>query len=268
LITSSPHINSNNEILIGILSIEPNLSLRNAQRKTWLSSKVFDFKFIFDNETPGLVAENDQYHDIVFLNASYTGKAYRYGEKLHLWFKYAMKNYPDKRVIVKADDDVFLCPEQIKSRLLQPGAEKIYYGWKHGNVADKNIGYNSRIDEQFVGVGHDLVQRLADSDYCEFERGKTLSMSSVKRLKQNCSDSLPDTNYGGTSLGMWLGKFDDVMPVFDNDVLIHYNGPVYTELSTRIANHEKVNVCSDFYLFHKSSEEEMYELWTQYLGSL
>lgn len=90
-------------------------------------------------------------------------------------------------------------------------------------------------------------------------------MKSVDLLYKNCPNSLPDTNYGGTSLGMWLGKFDDVMPVFDNKVLIHYNDGSYKPLQKRIANHEKVNVCSDFYLFHKSNEEEMYELWTQYL---
>ena len=82
-------------LIIGILSVEQNFEHRVAQRETFLSEKKFAYRFLFDHETPGLLAENVTFGDVVFLNSSFSGRAVAFGEKLLLWLKYAKAHFPD-----------------------------------------------------------------------------------------------------------------------------------------------------------------------------
>ena len=92
---------SNFKIVVGILSADFNLKLRNAARETWLSYGLFRYKFLLDNETPELLEEQEKYGDILFIESKYSGKAYRFGEKLYRWLKYAVEHFSDAELIVK-----------------------------------------------------------------------------------------------------------------------------------------------------------------------
>ena len=72
-------------IVIGIISADHKINQRNAQRSTWLSKGFFQYRFLLDRETPELRDENKRYGDIYFLNATHSGYATAYGEKIHLW---------------------------------------------------------------------------------------------------------------------------------------------------------------------------------------
>ena len=242
-------------IVIGILSIEKHIEFRNAMRRTWLSTGDFDYKFMFDNPTTNLTLEQNQYNDIIFLNTTFSGKAYKFGEKLLKWFKYARQHFPNAKVIVKSDDDVFLCPKQIiKSMNTIPDIQKIYYGYKHGNPNINQVTPTFRVDEMFVGIGIQLVDRIIKREYCTRDR---------RYIKKCPKNSLVDTDFGGTSLAYWLKDYDDINGKFDNQTIVHYSESEKF-LNTRkqiLEDIEQVKICSDFNLYHKAKPKEMYKLW-------
>ena len=118
-------------LIIGIVSADHKEYQRNAQRETWLSSGLFPYRFLLDRETPELKLENEKYGDIVFLNSTHSGYAVAYGEKLDIWFKYAMKHFPNRTLYGKVDDDVFVCAEEMYRTILQIAHSRLYYGWLH-----------------------------------------------------------------------------------------------------------------------------------------
>ncbi len=58
----------NELLMLGILSVESHFALRQAQRETFLSENKFGHRFLFDKETPRLLAEQAKFADVVFLN--------------------------------------------------------------------------------------------------------------------------------------------------------------------------------------------------------
>ena len=66
-----------------------------------MSYGLFRYKFLLDNETPELLEEQAKYGDILFIESKYSGKAYRFGEKLYRWLKYAVEHFSDAELIVK-----------------------------------------------------------------------------------------------------------------------------------------------------------------------
>ena len=261
--------NENNDLLdksvypslvLGILTIESNFELRQAQRNTWLkNNNKLIHKFLLDKPTDKLIKENSQFHDIFFLNSSFTGNAHGFGEKLDIWFKYAHKNYPNIELIGKADDDVFLCNPQMFNRLEQISAKRLYYGFYHNEEKDKKantIAKMNRHDEMFVILGRDLIYDILQKPYCHPETSK------------NCNDpkmSNIDTNFGGTSLGSWIENVSRrVKLIKANDEIVHYkNKKFYQEMREKYIESSQVqqNFCNDYLLFHKSSAQDMMKLY-------
>ena len=64
---------------------------------------------MIDKWTDEWRAENDIFGDIVNVNASFSGYAQGYGEKLYNWYQYVAKNYPEGTIVGKTDDDFFGC---------------------------------------------------------------------------------------------------------------------------------------------------------------
>ena len=107
--------NSPQTIAIGILTIEKNFDFRQAQRNSWLrDNPTIAYKFLLDKPTKKLELENSRFQDLFYLNATFSGKARGFGEKMYIWFKYAHQRYPDVELIAKADDDVFLCGQKMQ----------------------------------------------------------------------------------------------------------------------------------------------------------
>lgn len=192
--------------VVGVLSAGgvANKLLRIAQRETWVkdSSKYnVQTLFLFDNPTPELLAEQDEYQDVVFLNATYSGRAVRFGEKLFNWFKIAQDRYPNAAFVGKIDDDCVVCTDQMWPFVWNNLSPTDYIGWQHNFVESydhhKVLAW-LRHDEYFVLVGSELVSRITSREYCHDLRGCDKNVS------------LFDTNYGGTSLGQWLSIYDDV----------------------------------------------------------
>ncbi|XP_021340537.1 uncharacterized protein LOC110441659 [Mizuhopecten yessoensis] len=237
-------------LILGILTPATNMNYRNAQRSTWLSTMQrsqselpfkITYKFLIDQPTKETIVENNNYNDIVFLNVTSHGRATKFGEKLYVWFKYIHEQYPDALLGAKLDDDVFLCVLQIFKRLDQLKSSKLYYGWTHG--AGSHVKIETRVDEMFLVVGKDLLERIAKRRYCT-------------GTKCNTSENLIDLDYGDTSLATWLSIYDDIDYRSDNKRIIHLGRGREREILQNI----KPGFCSKYILNHKSSVEVMEKL--------
>jgi hypothetical protein len=69
---------------------------------------MITYKFLLDKPTNDSLNENNVYKDILYLNVTHHGYAYKYGEKVYKWYKYVHENYPDAVLGARIDDDVFL----------------------------------------------------------------------------------------------------------------------------------------------------------------
>ncbi|XP_060064400.1 uncharacterized protein LOC132544768 [Ylistrum balloti] len=234
--------------VLGMLTSHANTAYRDGQRSTWLSTVnmlqnqlpfTITYKFLIDRPTNETIIEQKVYNDIVFLNVTSQGRAVRFGEKLYVWFKYIYENYPDVLLGAKVDDDVFLCVPQVFTRIDQLKSTKLYYGWTHGS--GQKINTRTRMDEMFVVLGRELLERISKRKYCYGRRC-------------NPSIDLIDTNFGGTSLGSWLSIYDDVDYRPDNNIIVHIID------NEEIKQNIKPNFCSKFILNHKSSVEIMKQL--------
>lgn len=200
--------------VIGILSHENNRGLRDAIRQTWAKSRVCDVWFLIDAPTQPTNNEVAQFNDIVFLESPYRGRAVRFGDKLYRWFHYAVRAFPNAPWIGKSDDDVFADLDAVSAFIGPHLSPTLYAGWLHGKKAMAPTELN-RIDEAFVVVGMALVKRLVRRSYCVDNT-------------QCGTTGLRDTNYGGTSLGLWLSVYDDVitLPLNQHMVLTKMRGVV------------------------------------------
>ncbi|XP_069102383.1 uncharacterized protein [Argopecten irradians] len=237
-------------LVLGVLTPHTNTEFRDGQRSTWISTIRLlrdqlpfriTYKFLVDRPTNYTVHEHQKHNDIVFLNATGEGRAVKFGEKLHIWLKYIHEHYPDALLGGKLDDDVFLCVPQIFKRIDQFKSSKLYYGWSHG--AGCNVDIEQRIDEMFVVLGRDLIERIAKRSYCYGE-------------SCNPSVDLIDTNYGGTSIGSWLSIYNDVDHQPDNYRIVQFGRDSMDQMLQNI----NANFCSRYVLNHKSTVEVMKQL--------
>ena len=119
------------KIILGILSADHELDLRNAQRRTWLSECFFNYLFLLDKETEILKTEQQTFQDIFFLNATHSGPENHFGQKIFLWIEHAHKNYPEAELIGKLDNDLYADSENLYKRLSKISDPLLYYGWGH-----------------------------------------------------------------------------------------------------------------------------------------
>ena len=202
--------------MLGILTISSHSSLRNFIRKSWINDlpKNVCYKFLYDKRKD--IPDNEKF-DGVALKAKYKGWAVRFGEKLYKYFKYVINTpkFKDVKYVVKMDDDAILCPKKFFKYLSDKKlTTKSYAGWFHNMGSWKSkVDFDHRSDEMFVLLGRDLVNRIASKSYCK----------SKKRKDCDSLNQLYDTNYGGTSLGIWLSEMNDINPLPMNDVFDHMN---------------------------------------------
>ncbi|KAL3862580.1 hypothetical protein ACJMK2_008537 [Sinanodonta woodiana] len=241
--TGSPNDShsSKSKFIIGILSQDSQIELREALRQTWIPllkkdlPLTVEYTFVLDNPTPATLSELRTKQDIVFLNSSYSGYAVRFGEKMYKWFRYVTEHYPDATLVAKMDDDVFLCVSKMLQRLSNLKHRRLYYGWQH------NKEY-MQIDEMFVVLGMDLVLRINQRKYCYRERSQCNNIS-----------ELVDEGWGGKSIGLWLSVYDDVLTVPDNQNIIYYNRVMKPPIDIR----KEANLCQKYLLYHKASVSDI-----------
>ena len=183
--------------------------MRNVSRHTWIQDLPENVCYIFLYYKQDYIAAEERF-DGISLNAKYEGKGVRFGEKLYRYYKYVQDNAPyhNAKYVVKMDDDVVLCPKRLFPFLKNQNVNsKTYAGWFH-NPDLKKVGYHHRSDEMFVLIGKLLMNRIVSKRYCHNQNQKT------------CDNlgHLFDTNYGGTSLGLWLSKMSDVNELQMNSV--------------------------------------------------
>ena len=248
-------------LMIGFLTVEDHCHRRNTMRSTFLNTTKFSYRFLLDQPSDKILQENATFGDIVILNAKYSGRGVKFGEKLYNWLKYVKENFDSYTFIAKSDDDLFICEEKLiddlKINVMQIELENnpkrwanLYYGWlwivnrafpdrkiERDNLesfyfkncsANKNFCYNCKVkmDEFFVVLGKNLIDKILEKDYCHKE---------IYDNKDDCeSHGLRfDADYGGASLGCWLkdiqrnqGYFDGEFPIVDaikrNKLLVHY----------------------------------------------
>ena len=245
----------NPTIILGILSLDTNINLRNYQRKTFLLDGYFAYKFLIDRPTNETILENENYGDLIFLNTTYLGHINRYGEKLYLWYKYLLENenddYKSIETIIKMDDDAFICSKHMFQTLKLIQDPWLYYGWIHGKAipsTSRKIGsyQKSRMDEMFVAIGKDLAKSIISKQYCH-----------DKWQKCDKTKSLPDENHGGTSLSMWIQQIQKegrpIKTVYDNDRIVHR----VQKQKHGIDIFRFKNFCKSFVIYHKCSGKKM-----------
>jgi hypothetical protein len=182
--------------VLGILSREDNRELRDAIRQTWAATDACIVPFLIDAPTRATSKEAEQFKDVVFLGSPYRGRAVRFGDKLFRWFCHAARAYPNAPWVGKSDDDVFADLDAV-FKYIRPRLSPLLYGGRVHGSSTLAPTKSDRIDEAFVLVGMALVQRLVRRQYC-------LNSTS-------CGPAgLIDTNFGGTSLGLWLSAYNDV----------------------------------------------------------
>ena len=183
--------------VIGILSAESKAALRNAQRATWIPRVPPHIKvyFLLDKSTDVLIQENDQNGDILFLNSSYTGRAVRFGEKMYKWLVLSHELHPTASFVGKVDDDAYV-HERMWTLIEQKYTPHLYMGWFHGFRQHISIGLERRSDEAFVVLGSAVRDFITHRMYCN-------DSDTCDKAKD-----LYDTDYGGTSLGLWLSTYD------------------------------------------------------------
>lgn len=233
--------------VVGILSSShsENQYKRMAQRYTWVQdAAAYNIKvyFLIDQPNESLAEEDRIYGDIVYLNATYTGRAIRFGQKLHLWYKKALSLHPDASFVAKVDDDCVVCTHVMWPFVWEHIQPMSYLGWMHkydeykkwkedqqvSAIATANrttreasfhIGGKFRIDEFFVIIGSKLLHSLANTEYCEDEDEHVCKHS----------NKLHDTNYGGASLGNWLGNYKGVAITTLNELSPHPTIPKFVQ---------------------------------------
>lgn len=241
-------------LVLGILSLTEDPVRRTAVRATWISTLIrlkqqipfrITYKFLLDKPTNDSLNENNVYKDILYLNVTHHGYAYKYGEKVYKWYKYVHENYPDAVLGARIDDDVFLCVPQMLNRLNELKSAILYYGWKHGKGNKPHR--DCSIDEMFVVLGRDLIKRIADRHYCG---------------SFTCTNDgdLVERNYGSTSLSIWLSIYKDVYIHADNDRMIFFSRRTSKRDFLKFQTVITKNFCNKYLMFHKSLPETMIEL--------
>ena len=190
--------------------------MRNFIRKSWINDLPTNVCYVFLFDQAEYIPKNESF-DSISINATYEGRAVRFGEKLYRYFSYVINdpNLENVKYIVKMDDDAVLCPlrlfEYLHSKKMNP---RSYVGWFHNMDSWKSkVDYDHRSDQMFVLLGRELVTRIASKTYC------------AQETKKDCDSlgQLFDTNYGGTSLGIWLSTMNDIDPLPMNDVFDHFD---------------------------------------------
>ena len=98
------------------------------------------------------------------------------------------------------DDDVVLYPRRLFQFFNHSEINlKTYAGWFH-NIEHQKTSHQKRADETFVLLGRNIVSIITSKEYC------------YHNSRKSCDSfgQLWDTNYGGTSLGIWLSQIPDV----------------------------------------------------------
>ena len=249
--------------VLGILTRADNMDRRITVRKTWLSEihrKDIVVRFLLDKRTPALWEEHQRHKDLMFLDSKYSGRAVRFGEKLALWLKLAHATWPNAAWVGKADDDIYICESAIMliQAKLTPTA---YLGWMHqlslGSILsgldakDPAIGVDSnllmRADEMFVILGSELVRRIAKRRYCDSDVDRTCGCK-----VQSADCDLQDTDYGGTSLAIWLSSYDDVDIVALNLFVAHSVPPQLVDACQRVVTQPATErkICDTHAVYH------------------
>ena len=196
------------EIIVGVLSKDTNFNLRQNLRETWIKlipDNVAVY-FLVDRPSDEIALENNTYGDMIVLYSNYKGNCNHFGEKMYKWLMIASDRFPQAKVVGKMDDDVYLCPKKVFSRI--PLAGNTYYGSAHGK-AGQPISVIRRHDEMFVFVGQDLIQEIKKRRYCP------------DKMSLCPPNSLKDTHYGGTSLGLWLQPYTNQVNMVDDKKLLN-----------------------------------------------
>ena len=190
--------------------------MRSFIRDSWTNDLPKNVCYVFLYDKPEYIPIQEQF-DGLSINATHEGRAVRFGEKLYRYYSYVINNPNLKNVkyVVKMDDDLVLCAAKFFNYLnTQNLTTKSYLGWFHNmNTWKSKVDVNHRSDEMFVLIGRDLVGQIASKEYC-------------KEKTRSICDSLGhlyDTNYGGTSLGIWLETINNVNPIPMNHVFNHMN---------------------------------------------
>ena len=107
-----------------------------------------------------------------------------------------------------------------------------------------------RADEMFVILGVEIARRIANRRYCGLQHLEGC----------NLKEDLFDTNYGGTSLGLWLTPYTDVNVVAINAMGVHKRD---VALYARV-NVTRMDVCKrpgPYLFYHKASPEQMQTIY-------
>lgn len=232
-------IGSSTAIVAGIMSSQKNAELRKAWRELifpHMPVETIKMYFYLD-ESDEATLEQKQYGDIVFFPKSLgTGIGKAFGTKIVYFFHSLYNISSDSELFLRIDDDVVLCEQSFLHRCAHVvKSHDPFLYWGHMHYPSHSVNRVSRMDEEFLGLGKDLVEVLYRNITLPLGRGV-------------------DTNYGGTTLGGILGNLQLPITIL-NDPKVHFDDSMYKR-ETPIPT--DVNHCLTHISFHGAKRYEKF----------
>ena len=194
---------------------------------------------MIDEWTPEWRAENDIFGDIVCVNASFTGYSKGFGEKLYHWFQFVAENYPPGTIVGKTDDDFYGCANLYET-IIENFHPRMYFGWWHPHSDIHKPSLQNRPDAQFVLIGWDVMMEVLEKPYCHHERDASFCTPSNNEVRYG-------SDFGGTSLGHWLGQVGNITGIRMNERMVH------SEYPKEFRSPVKKPYCGEMISYHKST---------------
>lgn len=210
LLTKEPLVFENDVrplVVIGILSENQNRERRDALRRTWIrtinniaTTLPFRtvYKFYLYHNTLDTDEENKENGDLTYLNVT----DLRHSKNVYIMYKHIYMNFPHLKLVIRLDDDVFLCVPQVFQRLHNVIDTNLYYG--------KKLIPNDVIDESFVVLGNHVIKWIAEQTLC---MSKTCSNDMLMEI---------DDNLFFQNL---LKSFKNIQIISDNEKINHIDIP-------------------------------------------
>ena len=241
----------------GISGRERRDSIRETWKKDVPSTSLF--KFAID-EPDGQTRGEEHHQDILYLNVSQAGEDVRFGEKLIIMSKWAVKNF-EFQYLLRVDDDNFLCFDHILYDLQHlHNQTSVVWGWwffpgskeAKGGMESEWAGQQC---EQFLS-GPENAEKLYRPD----EMAMIISANLIIHIASDVIE-LESWDLMDVSVMKWLYPVK-VTYVIDNLRFLRGHdtyGPTFNPLT--VSGVPLAEFCAQHISYHKAHPQAMREIW-------
>lgn len=237
------------------------LERRNSIRDTWKKDVPPDSVFKFAMDEPDEQTRSEEPHqDILYLNVTQAGEDVRFGEKLLIMSKWAVRNF-EFEYMLRVDDDNFLCFDHIVHDLRQlQNPKSIIWGWWFfpGSAEPKG-----GIESEWAGQQCEKYlsgPTNADKLYRPDEMGIIISANLIDFITSESVD-LASWDLMDVSIMKWLYPVK-VTYVIDNLRFKRGHGKYGPEFNPlTVAGLPLSEFCQTHLSYHKAHPKVMRDIW-------